>query len=138
MATTAIKKWDLYCSQPITVPKIGISESKGMAILKAFVARLLSREAASNLYPHLEYMHFQIFLITGYNHCFNFLTEKHIVAFEKYMLIVKHQNNVWPLLLLSPQYLIHSGIILVLWYWVKFTYIIYRIFELIFISEIGL
>ena len=34
-----------------------------------------------------------------------------IVAFEKYMLIVKHQNNVWPLLLLSFQYSIHSDII---------------------------
>lgn len=72
-----------------------------MAILKAFVARLLFREAVTNLYTYLEHVHFQILLITPYNHCFDFLPRNNIVAFEKYRLIVKHRNNVWPSLLLS-------------------------------------
>lgn len=59
---------------------------------KAFVARLPSREVAAYLYTYLEHMHFQILLIAGFNHCFNFLPESNSVGFEKFMLNVKHQN----------------------------------------------
>lgn len=37
-----------------------------------------------------------------------------------------------------PQQWIHSSIIFVLCYWVKLTYVIFKIFEPVFISEMGL
>lgn len=49
---------------------------------KAFVARLPSREVAAYLYTHLEHMRFQILLIAGSNHCFNFLPESNSVGLK--------------------------------------------------------
>lgn len=53
------------------------------------------------------------------------------------MLNVKHQNYDLYHYCFS-QYLIHSSMILLLCYWVKFIYIEFRIFESIALSEIGL